>query len=239
MGIEFRVLGPLEVEVQGRPVPVGGRKQRALLGALLVHPNAPLSTERLVDDVWGDSPPTAPVRSVQVYVSALRTAFGAEAGVLETTTHGYRLLVGEQQLDARRFERAAHDVKVLLARGEAAKAAEVAAGGLALWRGGAYGDLADFPFARSEVRRLETLQLETADDRLEAELALGHHDRVVGELEGVVESHPLRERSRRQLMLALHRCGRQADALAVFRAGRRQLIDELGLEPGRELQHLH
>ncbi|MDQ3484927.1 MAG: tetratricopeptide repeat protein, partial [Actinomycetota bacterium] len=101
------------------------------------------------------------------------------------------------------------------------------------------GDLADFPFARSEVRRLETLQLETADDRLEAELALGHHDRVVGELEGVVESHPLRERSRRQLMLALHRCGRQADALAAFRAGRRLLVDELGLEPGRELQDLH
>ncbi len=239
MGIEFGILGPLRVLVQARPVSLGGRKQRALLGVLLVHPNASVSTERLVDEVWGDSPPAAPARNVQVYVSALRTTFGPEAGVLQTTSDGYRLLVTEGQLDARRFERAGHDVKVLLARGDAAKAAEVAAGALAAWRGPVFGDLADFPFARTEVARLEALHAEVVDDRLEAELDLGHHHQVVAELESLVARDPLRERSRCQLMLALHRCGRQADALAAYREGRRQLIDELGLEPGKELRDLH
>ena len=239
VGIEFRILGPLEVLVNRAPVPLGGRKQRALLAALVVAANQPLSADRLVDDVWGDHPPASPVRSVQVYVSALRTAFGAEGGVLETTSQGYRLSVAEQQLDAHAFAAAAKDAKSFLTRGDVTMAAEVAATALALWRGPVLGDLADFPFARSEAARLEDLRLQVIEDRMEAELALGHHERVVSELGKLVEQHPLRDRARGQLMLALHRCGRQADALAVYRAGRRQLLDELGLEPGGPLQDLH
>ena len=239
MGIEFRILGPVEVVVDGAPVHLGGRKQRALLGALLVHRNRPLSVERLVDEIWGDHPPASPVRSIQVYVSALRTALRVDGGVLENMSQGYRLRVDEKQLDADLFEAAAINAKALLTGGEVATAAQVAATALALWRGPALGELADFPFARAEAARLEEMRLQTIDDRFEAELALGHHDHVVAELAVLVEQYPLRENSRRQLMLALYRCGRPAEALAVYRAGRRYLVDELGLEPSRPLQDLH
>jgi len=225
--------------VHGHPVPLGGRKQRALLAALLVEPGTALSAGRLIDEIWGDNPPAAPLRSIQVYISALRTALGVEAAVLQTTSHGYRVQLGEQQLDAQRFEQAAHQAKSLLTRGQVAEAAEVAAAGLAQWRGDAFADLIDFDFARLEASRLEALKLDLLEERLEVELALGHHSQLVGEIEALVERHPLRERARGQLMLALHRCGRPADALATYRAGRRQLIDELGLEPGKELQDLH
>ena len=239
MGIEFAVLGPLEVRVHDRLVALGGRKQQALLALLLVHANSPLSADRIVEEVWGDDAPGSPLRSVQVYLSTLRAAFGPEADVLRTRSHGYQLVVEDRQVDASRFAQAAREVRAMVAGGEPGRASEVAADALALWRGDPFGELADFPFARAEVALLTSLRRQLVEDRFEAELALGHHRQVVGELEAIVHEHPLHERFRGQLMLALHRCGRQPDALAVYRDARRHLVQELGLEPGDELQDLH
>ncbi len=239
MDIAFRVLGPVEVQVDGREIVLGAPKQRVLLGVLLANANVDVSTSRLIEEVWGDDAPAGPRRSLQVYVSALRAALGPAAGVLQTASQGYRLRVKPEQLDARCFERVAAAARALLERGEAAAAVEQAAAALALWRGPAFADVADFPFARAETTRLEALRLETIEIRIEAALTMGHHHQVVAELAALVDEHPLRERLRAQMMLALHRCGRQAEALAVYRAGRRQLVDELGLEPGQQLRSLH
>jgi DNA-binding SARP family transcriptional activator len=229
--VKYRILGPLEVSgidpsVLRRPKP------RALLALLLLHPNEVLSVDRIVEALWGEEPPAKAVGSLQNFVSALRKALGPET--LETHPPGYVLRVGPAELDLARFESL-----VRQAEGPpAAERAELLREALALWRGDPLSDLGDEPFAQSELRRLEELRLVALEERIDADLALGQHARVVGELESLVGEHPLREPLRGQLMLALYRSGRQANALQVYREGHRLLDEELGLEPGEELQRL-
>ena len=229
----FRLLGPLEV-VSDRDLPLalGGVKQRSLLAVLLLQANQLVSTDHLIDQLWGASPPATAAKSIQVYVSRLRKALGD--GRFATHPPGYVLRVEPSELDLARFEQLA---------GEASRAAPERAAGklreaLALWRGSALADLAYEPFAQVEVARLEEMRLAVLEQRIEADLALGRHAELVGELEALVTRHPLRERLRRQLMLALYRSARQAEALDAYRAARRELSEELGLEPSEELRRL-
>jgi DNA-binding SARP family transcriptional activator len=231
--MDFRLLGPLEVSEGDRPIAVGAGKQRALLAVLLLHPNEVVSTERLVDELWGASPPATVGKSVQTYVSRLRKVLGD--GRLGTRPPGYVLRVEPAELDAARFERLVAEASGAAPR-EAARALHEA---LALWRGPALGDLAYEPFAQGEVARLEELRLAAIEQRIDAELATGRHAELAGELEALVRAHPSRERLVAQLMLCLYRCGRQGDALDAYRSARAALVEELGLEPGRPLRELH
>ena len=233
--IEFRVLGPLEASVDGAPVKLGPPQQRALLALLLLNANEVVSRDRLVDGLWGERPPATAAKLVQVYVSALRKVL--DAGVLLTRTPGYLLRVAPGALDLDRFQRLAREGSAALAAGAAEAASESLREALELWRGPALADLTDAPFAHAEIARLDELRLAALCDRIEADLALGRVD-VVGELAALIAEHPLRERLRGQLMLALYRSGRQADALAAYQDARRTLVDQLGIEPGRELREL-
>ncbi|MBW0092261.1 response regulator [Pseudonocardia sp. KRD-184] len=242
MLIEFRLLGPVEAWRDGERVRLGGRKQRALLAALLVRPGRVVSLDQLIDDLWPAGPPARAAATVQVFVSDLRRALepdrprGTPPGLLVTAAPGYVLRT--DAVDALAFAGLAAAGRAALDDEDAGRAADLLARAEALWRGAALADVADEPFARAEAARLEELRLGCAEDRVDAELALGRHTAVVAELEQRVGAHPMRERLRAQLMLALHRSGRQADALAVYAAGRRILRDELGLEPGAALRAL-
>ena len=236
--MEFRILGSLEASEAGREVAVGSGKQRLVLALLLLHPNEVLSRDRLIDVLWGESPPPTAANMVHNYVSQLRRALGGDgAAALETHGNGYllRLERGERDLD--RFEE-------LLSRGRALgtedpqAAAEVLREALALWRGPPLADFTYEDFAREEIGRLEELRLSALEERIEADLALGRHPDLVAELRRLVGEHPLRERLRGQLMLALYRSGRQAEALDVYREARRALLAEHGLEPGAALREL-
>ena len=222
--MELRLLGPIEASLNGEPVPLGTKKQRALLAILALHANTTVSTDRLVDGLWGDDPPASAAKMVQLYVSQLRRALGAN-GAIATHGRGYELRVEPDDVDAARFER-------LIAEGAGREA-------LALWRGDPMPDVADEPFAAQEIRRLEELHLHAAELAIDRDLANGHSHEVLGELEGLIAEHPLRERLRAQQMLALYRSGRQADALGAYRNARETLVDEIGVEPGPELRHLH
>src|SRR5437773_4812344 len=229
--MEFRILGPLEVEDDGRLIPVGGTKQRAVLASLLLHANEVVSRDRLIDELWGASPPETAPTALQVHVSQLRKALGRD--LILTQAPGYLIRVSDGELDLHRFEQL-----VAAARAEEpVQAARLLREGLALWRGAPLAELSD-SFAPAERARLEEQRLAALERRIEAELALGRHAELVPELEGLVREHTLRERLRGQLMLALYRCGRQADALGVYRSGRRLLDEELGLQPDDELQRL-
>jgi YVTN family beta-propeller protein len=234
--IEFRILGPLEVEDEGRLVPLGGTKQRAVLTILLLHRGEVVSVDRLVDELWGEQPPDTATKTVQVYVSRLRKELGE--GVVLTRGGGYLLDIEPAQLDAERFERLTADGRDALERGDAPRASELIRRALDLWRGPPLAELAYEPFAQSHVARLEELRLVALERRVEANLALGNHAALIPELETLVREHPARERLRAQLILALYRSGRQTDALASYRDARRALVEELGLEPSRELQEL-
>ena len=234
--MEFRVLGPFEVSERGRPLEVGAGKQRALLALLLLRGGEVVSTDRLIDALWGEDPPPSALNSVHVYVSHLRKALGN--GHLETRGHGYLFMLEPDQLDLDRFERLLGDGRALLAAGEPGQAAETLRAALALWRGPPLSDFASEPFAQVEIARLDELRLAALEERIEADLALGRHAELVPELEALVRESPLRERLRAQLMLALYRTGRQAEALEAYQAARRMLAEELGLEPGRSLQEL-
>src|SRR3954453_1353266 len=235
----FQLLGPLDVSDRGEPVAVGGGKRRALLGVLLLHPNEVVSAERLIDALWGERPPATSAKSVQVYVSPLRRELGSRNGeLLVTRSNGYLLRVGGEDLDVQRFEQALAEGERALAAGEARRASDTLGGALELWRGAPLSDFAYEPFAQQEIARLEALRAVAVEERIEAELALGRHAQVVGELEALEREHPLRERIRGLLMVALYRCGRQAEALEAYREGARRLRDELGLEPGVELREL-
>ena len=234
--IEFRILGPLEVEHEGRLAPLGGTRQRAVLAILLLHRGEVVSMDRLVDELWGERPPDTATKTVQVYVSRLRKELGQD--LVLTRGGGYVLDLEPAQLDAERFERLAGDGGDALEHGEAASASELLREALNLWRGPPLADLAYEPFAQSHIARLEELRLVTLEQRIEADLALGRHAALIPELETLVREHPARERLRAQLILALYRSGRQADALAGYRDARRALIEELGIEPSRELQEL-
>jgi predicted ATPase/DNA-binding SARP family transcriptional activator len=236
-GVDFRVLGPLEVGDGREPLALGPRKQRALLARLLLDTGRTVSVERLVDDLWGDELPDTAVKMVQIYVSGLRKTLPADR--LQTRPPGYCLeLARDDELDLRRFEALTGAGRTALAQGDAAGAAERLRAALALWRGPALAEFASEPFARVEGARLEELQLAALEDRIEADLGLGRAGDLVGELERLVAGHPLRERLHGQLMLALYRTGRQGEALAAYHALRGVLREQLGLDPSPRLRAL-
>jgi|tagenome__1003787_1003787.scaffolds.fasta_scaffold20969700_1 predicted ATPase/DNA-binding SARP family transcriptional activator len=220
--MEFRILGPLEVLADGRALDLGGPKQRALLGALLLAANRAVSSDDLVRALWDDEPPGTAQKALQIHVSNLRKLLGRER--VETRVPGYLLRVAEGELDLQRFEG-------LEAKGRHAEA-------LALWRGPPLADLADRAFAQADIARLEELRLSCLEGRLEQEIESGREREVIPELEALVRDYPLRQRLRLQLMLALYRSGRHAEALAAYQEARTQLVDELGIEPARELRQL-
>src|SRR5215218_7839429 len=236
--MEFKVLGPLEVRRDGRALELPGGKPRAVLAVLLLHANEPVSAERLAVALWGEDAPAAGPRTVQVYVSRLRRALGAEE-LVATTAAGYLLAVRPGELDAERFERLVDQGRQALANGRAADAGALLRDALDLWRGAPLADLAFAPFVQVEIARLEEQRLAALELRVEADLAAGRHAEVVGELQHLLAAHPLRERLHAQLMLALYRSGRQADALEVYRHAREVLVEQLGIEPGTELHDLH
>ena len=234
--MDFRILGPLEALDGTRPVALGGRRRRAVLAALLLHPNETLSNERLIDELWGESPPANAIKTLQVNVSRLRKALPEE--VLVTRGHGYELRVAPGELDARRFERLLEEARDELAAERPENALGALENALALWRGPPLADLAYEPFAQAEITRLEDLRLAADEQLVDAKLALGRHGEVIGQLERLVEEHPYRERLRAQLMVALYRADRQADALQAYQDARRQLVEELGIEPGERLREI-
>jgi DNA-binding SARP family transcriptional activator/pimeloyl-ACP methyl ester carboxylesterase len=240
MLIEFRILGPLEISADWRLLPLGSPKQRALLGLLLVHAGAAVSRDRLVEELWGEAPPATVDSALHVYLSRLRRLLesAGAAGALVRERYGYRLLVKTEQLDANRFERLAGEGSDALAAGKPGLAAERLRQALALWRGPALADLQSEPFAIVAAARLEEDRVAALEQRLEADLALGRHRQLIRELETLVAEHPFRERLRAQLMLALYRSGRQAEALRAYQRARRTLAEELGLEPSQELKQL-
>jgi predicted ATPase/DNA-binding SARP family transcriptional activator len=235
--LEFRILGPVQAVRDGRELELGGPKPRALLALLLVAPGRVIPAERLAEELWGGRPPAGAAGTLRSYVSRLRTVLGPEA-VLLARGGGYALAAEPGQLDAARFERLAQAGRQALEGGAAAAAADRFAEALGLWRGRALADVAEVePLAREDAR-LEELRLLAAEGRVEADLDLGRAAEVVGELEGLVGEHPVRERLWRLLVLALYRAGRQADALAAYRRARDMLAAELGIEPGEELRAL-
>ncbi len=234
--LEFRLLGPLEVLDGDRPVRLGGPKQRAALAILLLSANRVVSVERLADDLYAGAPPVTAVTQVQRQVSELRKTLGAEA--IETRSPGYVLHVEPGHLDLDRFERGTHDAAQALEAADPQTAADVLGRALGLWRGAPLADLAYESFAQTAIARLEELRLAALEQRFEAELALGRHAAVLAELEALVWDHPLREGLRGQLMLALYRAGRQAEALDVYRRTRESLVEEFGIEPSPSLHEL-
>jgi DNA-binding SARP family transcriptional activator len=234
--LEFRLLGPVEAVIDGRPVALPAAKPRALLAVLLLDRNRVVSVGRLVDDLWGDEPPETATKALQGYVSQLRKALGADR--LLTKPPGYSLQVEDGELDLDRFELLVREGRELLGAGDSKAAAKCLAEALELWRGPPFTEFRAEPFARDAGARLEEARLEALEERIEADLALGRHGRLIPELEELVAREPLRERPRGQLMLALYRSGRQADALELYRRTRETLSDELGIEPGLELQEL-
>jgi DNA-binding SARP family transcriptional activator/trans-aconitate methyltransferase len=236
--VDFRILGPVEVRAQGRPLAVAGGRQRALLALLLLRAGEPVSRDRLIEGLWGERPPEGAVKTVQAVVSRLRRALGGEAARLVSGTSGYRLRVEPDELDLARFERLCGEGRRALAAGRPERAAARLRAALEEWRGPALADVALEPFAPSEVARLEELRAAAVEDRNEADLALGRGVELVGELEALLAREPLRERLRAQLMLALYRAGRQGEALDAYRDSVRTLDAELGLRPGPELESL-
>jgi DNA-binding SARP family transcriptional activator len=233
--VEFRVLGPLEAREGDRVLPLGGARQRAVLAVLLTRANEVVSTDRLIDELWGETPPETAANVLQSYVSHLRKAIGSD--LLLTRAPGYVMQIEADQLDLHRFERLVEEARALTdARPD--EATRILREALALWRGPALADFAYEPFAQELIGRLEELRLVALERRIEADLAVGRHADLVGELEGLVTKHPVQERLRAHLMLALYRSGRQAEALAAYQAARRALVDELGIDPGSTLQEL-
>jgi DNA-binding SARP family transcriptional activator len=220
--VEFRILGPVDALDGGQAVPLPAGKSLTLLRVLLLNRNRVVSAEALIDELWGDSPPDTATKALHGHISQLRKALGADRVI--TKPPGYSLRVDEGELDLDRFDRLVHEGRERLAAGDAKTASRDLERALALWRGPAPG---------LDERRLAALE-----DRIESDLALGRHAQLVAELETLVAEHPLRERPRGQLMLALYRSGRQADALSEYRATRETLVDELGIEPSEELQEL-
>ena len=241
--LDFRVLGPLQVAANGTSLPLGGAKQRAVLALLLLHANEVVSLDRLIDELWGESPPDSAANIVQGYVSHLRKALEPGRGR------------GEHELLVSRRPATCCGSGATSSTPTASCGCPARAGGcwrremrtppsqrlraaLALWRGPALADLVYEPFARPRRERLEELRLVALEDRIDADLALGRNGALVGELRELVAEHPLRERLRAQLMAALYRSGRQAEALEVYRDGPRRASAELGIEPGPALREL-
>ena len=241
--MEFKILGAFEVAHEGQSLPLVGAKPRAVLAILLLHANEIVSSDRLAEELWSRPPQTARA-TLQVYVAQLRKLFdpersrGEEGSTLLTRSPGYLLQLAPDQLDSWRFERLLGEGTAELASGDAAAAAAPLHEALSLWRGPALADFAYEPFAQAEIARLEDLRIAALEERIEADLALGAHADLTGELEALVSAHPLRERLRAQLMLALYRAGRQADALDAYMAAHRTLDEQLGIAPGPSLHRL-
>jgi DNA-binding SARP family transcriptional activator len=230
---DFRILGPLEASVDGRPVALGGQKLKALLALLLLDAGRVVSTDRILDSLWGEHPPRTAMTSLQNFVSQLRKVLGPE--VVETKAPGYRLRIAPAELDLNRFRALVDEARTAPTEERIAKLNEA----LALWRGGALADFAFEAFAQNEIARLEELRLGAIEDRIDAQLESGVDAALVSELETLLDQQPLRERLRAQLMLALYRSGRQAEALSVYQDVRHALADELGIDPSPTLQSLY
>ena len=237
--VELTILGPFEVRVDGKPIDPGGIRQRSLLAILALHRNEVVSTDSLIDQLWGDAPPPTALHTVQVFVSRLRRVLGSAADRLVTRGPGYVLELDVDAIDADRCERLYTSARAALAAGEYSRAEGFLRDALALWRGSALADFTYERFAQSAIARLEELRLSCREEFIDAELALGRHQQLVPELQAFVREQPLRERPRGQLMLALYRSGRQAEALEDFRTARQTLIEELGVEPSVALRELH
>jgi predicted ATPase/DNA-binding SARP family transcriptional activator len=234
--VAFSLLGPVEATVDGRVIPLGGRRQQALLALLLLEPGRPVSSDRLLEELWLGDPPAGAATTLRSYVSRLRRALGHDMVVAQAG--GYALLATPDRIDARRFEDLLREGRSALARDAAGLASERLNAALALWHGRALADVCDDGLLAIEAGRLEDLRLTCIEERIDADLALARHDALVPELRALVQEEPLRERLWRQLVLALYRSGRQAEALAAYREARRLLDAELGIEPGEELREL-
>jgi DNA-binding SARP family transcriptional activator len=227
------LLGPLEVTSEGAPLELGGPKQRALLALLLLDAGRAVSTDRLIEALWGEQPPRTAATSLQNFVSQLRKVLGPDRII--TKPPGYLIRIDSSELDVNRAQVLLDEAKVVPASERCTKLRDA----LDLWRGPPLEEFGYEAFAQSEIARLEELQLTMLEERIDAEIEVGEPGNLVGELEGLVGRHPLRERFREQLMLALYRSGRQAEALDAFQQGRRALVDELGIDPSPRLQQLH
>jgi ABC-type transport system substrate-binding protein/DNA-binding SARP family transcriptional activator len=222
--VDLRLLGPVEVRVDDRPIELGPRKQRAVLAMLALQVGRTVSSDRLVVGLWGEDPPSSAPKMVQLYISHLRPLLEGSGACIVTHGRGYELQVSHGDVDAIRVERLLNECRAREA--------------LALWHGEALADVADEPFAAAEIRRLDELRLRAAESAIAEDLAAGRHAGVIGELEALVAEQPLREHLRAQHMLALYRSGRQSDALAAYSDARAQLVDQIGVEPGGELRRL-
>jgi predicted ATPase/DNA-binding SARP family transcriptional activator len=236
--VEFRILGPVEVDDGGRALDLGGMRERTLLVRLLLSANRVVPAHRLAEDLWSGDPPPHSSATLRVYISRLRRALGPHAGVLLTQAPGYRLSLPDDQLDAARFERLVQDGDGYLAAGEPEAAAKTLREALDLWRGPALSSVAELPFAQADAARLEEARLTALESRIEADLACGRPASLIGELDSLAARHPLREGLTGRLMLALYRCGRQADALRAYGDLRTRLADELGIDPSSGLRLL-
>ena len=234
--MQFRILGPIQAVLDDEPAALGAPKQRGLLALLLVNRRRVVTAEQLIDGLWGEAPPASALQSLQVYVHGLRRALGGER--IETAGRGYRVVVGEDELDLDRFERTLERGRAALEAGRPEDAADDLREALAVWRGSALADLPEQTRRAAEAERLEELRLTALELRYDAELACGRHDAVVAELEALTAEHEYRERFLQQRMLALYRCGRQADALEAYREARGVLAQDLGLDPSPALQEL-
>jgi DNA-binding SARP family transcriptional activator len=241
--MQYRLLGPLEAVDGARPLALGGGKQRALLALLLLAANRVVSVEQIIDELWGENPPDTAANAVQVHVASLRRILepgrsgGAATAVLVTRSPGYLLRVEPDNVDVLRFERLVDEARQLMDRDAEAASARLRQA-LSLRRGPTLSDVVLQGPAQGQITRLEEQYLSALEDRIQADLQLGRHGALVGELGALVAANPVRERPRAQLMLALYRCGRQAEALEAYQSARRLLADELGIDPGTELQRL-
>ena len=226
--MELQLLGPVEATVDGRPIPLGATKQRALLAMLALRANSTVSIDALIEGLWAGDPPATAAKMVQLYVSQLRRLLDSNGAEIVTQGRGYELRLNADGVDAIRFERAVSEAD-----------AEALRGALALWHGAPLANVAEEPFAPAAIRRLEELRLQATELAIDADLAAGRHREVLGELETLIAEYPLSERFHAQRMLALYRSGRQADALEAYRHARHVLVEEIGVEPGPELRELH
>src|ERR671911_3084738 len=237
MAVEIRVLGRVDAIVDGRSLPLGGAKQRAVLAMLALRANRAVATDVLIDGLWGERPPASAAKNVQLYVSQLRKALASDESGSSIVTHGrgYELKLPDDGVDAARFERLVERARAEAEHGIADGSAQ---GALELWRGAPLADVAEEPFAGAEIRRLEELHLRALELGIDAELAAGRHDDVIGRLEALIGEHPAHERFHAQRMLALYRAGRQSEAVEGYRAAHRALSEQIGVEPGPELRRL-
>lgn len=242
--MEYRILGPLEIVDGHRKLHLGAAQQRALLAVLLLRANEIVSVDRIIDELWGAQAPATAAHTVQVYISELRKVLdpgrgdGRRESVVVTRRPGYVITVETDELDMHRFESQVERGKQALAEGDAETAVGELRAALDLWRGSPLADFAFEPFAQTAIARLEELRLGALEERFQAELSLGLHASVIAELITLGKEHPLRERLREQLMLALYRSGRQAEALEIYQHTRKALVEELGIDPSVALQQL-